>query len=71
MYVSNRIEMELNIQVNGKIKKLYMVMELCNPILPNILGSLGMDLSIFMADKQRNNKYIKVNLSMGGEKVRV
>ena len=71
MYVNNRIEMELNIQVNGKIKKLSMVMELCNLILLNILGSLGMDLSIFMADKQRNNKYIKVHLQMGEEKVKV
>ena len=70
MYVSSKIEMESNIQVNGKIKKISMVMELCNRILPNISGSLGMDLSISMADKQRNNKYIKVNLQMEEEKVK-
>lgn len=71
MFVSRKIEMELNIQVNGKIIEQFMEMEFYNQIQQNILGSLKMVLNIFMVDKQKNKKFIKANFLMVEEKVEV
>lgn len=71
MFVSKKIEMELNIQVNGKIIEQSMEMEFYNQTQQNILGNLKMDLNIFMVDKQKNKKFIKVNFLMVEEKVEV
>lgn len=71
MFVSRKIEMELNIQVNGKIIEQFMEMEFYNQIQQNILGSLKMVLNIFMVDKQKNKKSIKANFLMVEEKVEV
>ena len=71
MFVSRKIEMELNVQVNGKIIEQFMEMEFYNQIQQNILGSLKMVLNIFMVDKQKNKKSIKANFLMVEEKVEV
>jgi hypothetical protein len=42
-----------------------------NQIQQNTLDNLKMDLNIFMVDKYKNNKFIKVNFLMVEEKVEV
>lgn len=61
--------MEWNILESGKTKQQYMEMGLCNQIQQNILVNLRMDWSIFMGDKYRNMKFIKVCFRMDGERV--
>lgn len=62
--------MELNILESGKIEGQSMVMGLCNQIRQSTLDSLWTVSNIFMEDKYKNIKFIKVSLIVDVEKDR-